>query len=233
MVGIPMVRPPGVATSRSATSFWTITTRRSTAAAPSSTPMITGTATLYGRLATSVHRTGRAVPRPVQPGGQEAGPVHREGIGGPGPPRTATGPVEADAAQDLLQDRHQVGVLLHREHLRPGTGQGQGQRPEAGTDLHHPVTGPDAGQAHDPPHGVGVGHEVLAQRTAGRQPVAVQQGPDLRGAEHRQPRVVVVVAEERDVVDAPAAVVLERASVVGGRVEGGRVDTGCSGRRSE
>ena len=44
--GIPTVRPPGVATSRSATSFWTITTSRCTAGACSSTDMMIGTATL-------------------------------------------------------------------------------------------------------------------------------------------------------------------------------------------
>src|SRR4029453_16880326 len=56
--GTPYVLEPGAATSRSATSAWTITSSRRTDSNVASRCSSTGTATLYGRLATTAVGAG-------------------------------------------------------------------------------------------------------------------------------------------------------------------------------
>ena len=111
------------------------------------------------------------------------------------PPGTATeqlGPVEGEGvgldhphAQRLdLGPEHgqHVAVDLHRGDRGAGFDQGQGQRAQPGPDLDHPLPGADAGQPDDPPDGVAVGHEVLAQGPAGPEVVGQEQLVDLRSA---------------------------------------------------
>ena len=89
------------------------------------------------------------------------------------------GPVE-----HVAQHRHQAAVDLDGRHRRAGLDQRQRQRADAGTDLHHPVAGPDTGQAGDAPHGVRVGDEVLPEVAPGSETVGVQQLVDAGAAVH-------------------------------------------------
>ena len=108
-------------------------------------------------------------------GAEQGVPVEAQGIpfDHPGPGRLGEGP----------QDRQHAPVELDGEDVCSRLEQGQGEAAEAGADLHHAVPGPDAGEAGDPPDGVGVDDEVLTEGPAGMQAVLAEQGGDLLAGE--------------------------------------------------
>ena len=156
-----MVRPPGPATSRSATSFWTITTSRCTRRARLQHRHDDRHGDVVGQVRDQRPRRARRRAARSSPSGQGVGldDTDRPASSAPGP-RAARAP---------------GGVLLDGQDRRSGVGQRQGQRTEARPDLDHAVAGTDAGQPGDAHHRVGVGHEVLAERPAGVQPVPLHQ----------------------------------------------------------
>ena len=81
--------------------------------------------------------------------------------------------------EDLSQGGEQVTIELDRGHRRAGLDERQGQGAEPGADLDHVVTRSDRGEARDAADGVGVGDEVLAERSAGAEPVPVEQVGEL------------------------------------------------------
>ncbi len=93
----------------------------------------------------------------------------------------------ARSATHRPQHRDEVAVDLDGGDPGARLGQRQGERPEAGADLHHPVAGPDAGQPDDAPHRVGVDDEVLPQARRRRQTVRRQQRGGLAGREGHRP----------------------------------------------
>ena len=84
---------------------------------------------------------------------------------------------------DLPQRRQQVAVDLDGHDLGTRIGQGHGERAQSGADLDHRVAGADPGQPDDLAHGVGVDQEVLPQRPAGAEPVALEQLDGLSAGE--------------------------------------------------
>ncbi len=75
-----------------------------------------------------------------------------------------------DVGEDFVEHRHQVPVEFDGHHLRADFRQGQRERAHPGTDFHDMVARLHCSEAHDAPQRVGVDHEVLAQRPAGRTP---------------------------------------------------------------
>ena len=90
---------------------------------------------------------------------------------------------DTGGAERVVEDREQVTVELQRGHLRSRTGERDGERSHAGSDLEHPVAGADAGERDDPARGVGVGEEVLAERPARAQAVRVEEPAQLTGVD--------------------------------------------------
>ena len=82
-------------------------------------------------------------------------------------------------------------VDLHGDDPGSALCEGERQRTEAGADLQHrrPLAHP--GQPSDAPHGVGVCHEVLAERPAGAQRVVRQQSLEVRPRQGHQLMVTV------------------------------------------
>jgi hypothetical protein len=89
---------------------------------------------------------------------------------------------------DPLQRAHHVLVELDRVHALGDVGQCKGQGAETRPDLEHLGGRVDTGQAHDPASGVGVGQEVLPERTTRSQVVLGQQHADVSRSQHGHSR---------------------------------------------
>jgi hypothetical protein len=72
-----------------------------------------------------------------------------------------------------------VAVDLHGGDRRPGLGQGEGERAEAGADLDHVVAGADTGQPGDLADGGGLDDEVLSEGAGRREPVGGEEAGHL------------------------------------------------------
>ena len=129
-----------------------------------------GTATLYGRLATSaVGCSSRS--RLLQ--GQDVAVQHRQPV---------------DLAVRVLGDGLRKLACQHRIDLDGGhrgaaVQQRQRQRAQSGTDLEHVVVAVDAGRRHDAANGVGVVDEVLAERLTRPEVDLLGQVPNLGAPE--------------------------------------------------
>jgi hypothetical protein len=91
------------------------------------------------------------------------------------------------ALEHVVQRRDQRRVDLDRHHVGAGRVERHGERAETRPDLDHPIAGADVGVADDGPRDVRIEQEVLAERPAGSDPVAVGEVPELAGAEARGP----------------------------------------------
>ncbi len=83
---------------------------------------------------------------------------------------------------EVGESRQQAIVVLDRHDRCPNTEQRVGERPDAGTDLEDRLAGLDSGEFEDPADDVVVDEEVLAERLARAQPVAIEGGDRGRGA---------------------------------------------------
>ena len=81
--------------------------------------------------------------------------------------------------EHLFEDGNEPAVTFDGRDGSARLGQGQGQRPETGPHFQHPVTGADTGDAGDTPDGIGIGHEVLPEGAARRNPVVLEQPEHL------------------------------------------------------
>ena len=121
-----------------------------------------GVATLYGRLATSTHRSW-----PPSSAAQSRLIASAS---------TTVTSVSATTSRSTGTTPRSISTAVHRG---AGLGQREGERAEAGADLDDAIARADVGQAGDAPDGVGVGDEVLTEAATRGQPVVGEQLVDV------------------------------------------------------
>ena len=97
-------------------------------------------------------------------------------IASPGSTRTrAVGTAGPRRRRTLRKASASRSVELERDDVVPGVEQRERERAEPGPDLEHRCAGGQVGEGDDPPRGVGVDEEVLAEAPLGVEPVRVEQ----------------------------------------------------------
>ena len=99
---------------------------------------------------------------------------------------------DARGFHDRAQRLDQVAVDLEGVDRGAGLGQGQSQGPSPAPISKTWSPGPMCGQARDAPHGIGVHHEVLAQRARRGKPVRFHQRDEFSSSVGHQETLTLI-----------------------------------------